>query len=142
MHLLYLYQSVLVSPNKEMVQPSLKSGKRIDYVGSQWSPKSNKLDPTISKDEVEFINMMANDMDPSESTLCATRMWLHRLSFILIVMGSMSLLFISFFYLLAFIKHKKVSLVTYFRVNVIHSSLIRSIPVACWPHYSGIDGFC
>lgn len=97
----------IFSPNNDMLKPSLASGSRIDYLDKQWPSKKNKLDSQNSKDEVEIFTMMANDMDSSESTLCATRMWLHRLSFILIVMGGMSLLFISFFYLLAFIKHKK-----------------------------------
>lgn len=93
---------------QEIFSPNnLASGNRIDYLNNQWAPKKNKLDSQTSKDEVEIFTMMANEMDSSESTLCATRMWLHRLSFILIVMGGMSLLFISFFYLLAFIKHKK-----------------------------------
>lgn len=68
------------------------------------------MDDKLADNEVEIINLMGDEMsiDQSESSFCATRLWLHRLSFILIVLGSVSLLFISFFYLLAFLKHKKV----------------------------------
>lgn len=84
------------------------SGQLLDLFGD-IPIRGNKLDDKMTDDEVEIFNVMGNEMsiDQSESSFCATRLWLHRLSFILIVLGSVSLLFISFFYLLAFLKHKK-----------------------------------
>ncbi|EFX89681.1 hypothetical protein DAPPUDRAFT_303171 [Daphnia pulex] len=91
------------------LQHSRVSGQLLDLLGD-IPTRGNKLDDKFSAGDVEIINLMGDDMssvDPAEMTLCATRLWLHRLSFILIVMGSISLLFISIFYLLAFMKHKK-----------------------------------
>jgi hypothetical protein len=95
---------------KDLQQHSRVSGQLLDLLGD-IPTRGNKLDDKFSAGDVEIINLMGDDMssvDPAEMTLCATRLWLHRLSFILIVMGSISLLFISIFYLLAFMKHKKV----------------------------------
>jgi hypothetical protein len=69
----------------------------------------NRLDKN-SNNDVEIITLMGHDMasvDPMGNSVCTTRIWLHRLSFILIVMGALSLLLVSCFYILAVIKHKK-----------------------------------
>lgn len=90
-------------------RPPFIPGQRIDFSGDSLA-KANRLDKPGDND-VEIVSLAGHGMppmDPAEATLCATRMWLHRLSFILIVMGSLSLFFVSFFYLLAFIKRKKV----------------------------------
>jgi len=96
------------SAEEDDFDDSLKNGHLIDTILGNKG-KINKLDKSIDGTDVEVISVMGNDMNSQESvgSICATRLWLHRLSFILIIMGSMSLLFISFFYLLAIIKHKK-----------------------------------
>lgn len=89
------------------------SGSQLFDLLDDTPSRKNKLDK-MSTDDVEIINLLGDEMstiDPAETTYCTTRLWLHRLSFILIVMGSLSLLFISIFYLLAFLKHKKVMLI-------------------------------
>lgn len=94
---------------KDVQQRTLVSGQLLDLLGDMPT-QGNKLDDKLSAGDVEIINLMGDEMssvDPAEISLCATRLWLHRLSFILIVMGSISLLFISIFYILAFMKHKK-----------------------------------
>ena len=104
-----LNYNLLLDVPKEL-QHTRVSGHLLDLLGD-IPTRGNKLDDKFSAGDVEIINLMGDDMsavDPAEITLCATRLWLHRLSFILIVMGSISLLFISIFYLLAFMKHKKV----------------------------------
>ena len=85
--------------------------KLIGHLIDGGQPKVNKMDKQMDAGDVEIITWMgANDMpmNAAEANLCATRMWLHRLSFILIILGAMSLLLISFFYLVAVLKHKKV----------------------------------
>lgn len=101
----------LLDVPKDVQQRTLVSGQLLDLLGDMPT-QGNKLDDKLSAGDVEIINLMGDEMssvDPAEISLCATRLWLHRLSFILIVMGSISLLFISIFYILAFMKHKKVS---------------------------------
>lgn len=71
--------------------------------------KPNRLEKNSNSD-VEILTMIGDDLasiDSAENSLCATRVWLHRLSFILIVMGALSLLLVSSFYIAAVIKHKK-----------------------------------
>jgi len=70
-------------------------------------PKFNRLDKQMDAGDVEIITLLGNELDQAQASFCYTRMWLHRLSFILIVLGALSLFFISFFYILAVIKHKK-----------------------------------
>lgn len=96
------------SAEEDDFDDSFKNGQLIDTILGNKG-KINKLDKSVDVADVEVISVMGNDMSSQESvgTICATRLWLHRLSFILIIMGSLSLLFISFFYLLAIIKHKK-----------------------------------
>lgn len=71
--------------------------------------KVNELDAN-SNNEVEIITLVGDDMASIDTAgnLCATRIWLHRLSFILIVMGVLSLLLVTIFYIAAVIKYKKV----------------------------------
>ena len=102
-----------MSAPKDIQQPHLANGQLLDLFGDIPN-RGNRLDNKLSASDVEIINMLGDEMsavDPAESNYCSTRLWLHRLSFILIVMGSLSLLFISIFYLLAFMKHKKVKTV-------------------------------
>jgi len=84
---------------------AFKNNQLIDTI--LGNGKTNKLDKSLDGSDVEVITMLGNEMAAKEGSFCATRRWLHRLSFILIIMGTMSLLFISVFYLLAIIKHKK-----------------------------------
>ena len=83
----------------------------IDLLGDTLS-KVNKLDKNNNNNnDVEIITLIGDEMasiDSAGASFCATRIWLHRLSFILIVMGALSLLLVSFFYIVAVIKHKKV----------------------------------
>lgn len=79
-------------------------GQLIDGNGQS---KANRLDKQMDSGDVEIITLLGNELDQAQASFCYTRMWLHRLSFILIVLGALSLFFISFFYILAVIKHKK-----------------------------------
>ncbi len=110
---------LIIAAPKDIQQPQIFNGQLLDLFGDIPS-RGNRLDNKLSAGDVEIINMLGDEMsavDPAETTYCATRLWLHRLSFILIVMGSLSLLFISIFYLLAFMKHKKVNDLTIIIVN-------------------------
>lgn len=82
-------------------------------IDGNGQPKINQLDKQMDSGDVEILTWMGNSngmpVDSAEANYCATRMWLHRLSFILIILGAMSLFLISFFYLVAVLKHKKVS---------------------------------
>jgi len=72
--------------------------------------KPNNLEKNANND-VEILTLIGDELgsiDSAENSLCATRIWLHRLSFILIVMGALSLVLVSSFYIAAVIKHKKV----------------------------------
>jgi len=71
--------------------------------------RPNRLENNANND-VEILTLTGDELasiDSAGNTLCATRVWLHRLSFILIVMGALSLALVSSFYIAAVIKHKK-----------------------------------
>jgi len=71
----------------------------------------NKLDKNPSND-VEIITLVGEDMtsaDSSGNTLCTAKIWFHRLSFILIIMGALTLLLVSSFYIASIIKHKRMN---------------------------------